>query len=244
MMALRCPFLVSLNYGFSKGQHVVIMDGLDAVLQSCKEVHTVNLTSPFGFTNAHVTCVTQRCGKLQSLRLVLSDSGTNEECIAILRPRLSELVNLSLLNLQCTSDTPLRLLAEHCSQLVDLRLRNLSGCTDGAIAALLSALPALQSLCLSYYHSLSDATLMFIGARCKSLRALHIFGAWGFSEKGVAAIAAGCPNLRVLTVSPENPHFNPTVLSVWRALRPQLTILTEDLDDGPFARPCNRSGYW
>jgi hypothetical protein len=57
-LAQTCSSLRSLHYGHAARDSIA---GLEAVLLACEDLHTVDFTSPAGFSNAHVATVVQHC---------------------------------------------------------------------------------------------------------------------------------------------------------------------------------------
>jgi hypothetical protein len=199
------------------------------VLRACKELHTVDFTSSHGFTNAHVTSVVQHCRKLKGLRLMMDRHGISEECITILRPRLSELQHLSLANLRCSSEASLHCLAEHCSQLRTLGLRSIQCApTVAPLAALLRALPLLEDLDLSDFSDMNDALLTAIGRTCAKLHTLRLFGTEKITQMGIKAVAIGCPEMKCVTISPRDGARNKATLGTWQLRRPNLQFFCHE----------------
>jgi hypothetical protein len=231
-LAESCRSLQSLHYGNAASGSTA---GLEAVLLACQDLHTIDFTTPFGFTNAHISTIVQHCGKLQALRIMLSPRGIDQECVAILIPRLPELRILHLIGMCCTSDAPIMLLTQHCGGLIDLGVRALSGTiSEGALVALFRALSRLEDLNLSYAQCLSDAVLAAIGKNCPRLDTLDLYGAIALSEEGITEIAKGCAELEMIAYKPNEVGvvgetiFSGLARSVWKVLRPNLEFLTVD----------------
>jgi hypothetical protein len=226
-LAESCPALVYLHYGYAKTMPHISRSGLKAVLVACKELHTVNFTSVAGFTNAHVATVVQHCRKLRALRIELGEGNIDEECVAILAPRLPQLRHLAIKNLRCTTVAPVWLLAEHCHSLksLDLEASVLPDDAEAATVALFTSLPYLDELNASSAEWLTDTVLAAIGEHCHHLRILDVTCTFDFTEKGVAAIAKGCSELEVVYTYSDGLLSNELAQHVWQAFRPSLKFV-------------------
>jgi hypothetical protein len=228
-LAHFCPSLRALHYGYRSVTVASSVTGQEAVLHACQDLHTVNMITALGFSNAHVLAVVQHCRKLTGVRFVLSEIGISDESLAILCPRLSEMRHLSLVGWLCTSDAQLQLLKQNCRQLRSLSLGMFQalGSTDGALTALFSSLPFLEDLDLSRVRCLSDAVLSAIARHCRRLQSLDLYAASGFTEAGVTALAEGCVDLINLNISTDNPHVGKFGLALWRVMRPNLAVKSD-----------------
>jgi hypothetical protein len=226
VLAQSCPSLMSLHYGNAAPGSIA---GLEAVLLACKELRTIHFTGHSGFTNTHVASIVKHCKKLRALRLEMCVNGINEECMAILAPRLAEIRNLALVRCHFTTDAPLHMIAQHCRELRSLSLVNLMALglrpiTEGTLVTLLSSLPFLEELDLSYAVDVSDTVLGTVARKCPSLHTLALLHTQGFREDGILALAAGCRNLEKLYISGEDKRFSELSLKMWRLLRPNLKM--------------------
>jgi hypothetical protein len=227
------------------------------LLQSCTELHTVELQNGYYFETGPIEATLRYYRKLRALRV----QHMQEATIPLLVTRLPQLQHLSFINLHCHTAASLDLIAEHCGHLssFDLHLYPQPdeeadpgdlGSNDepiptgpdppeSAFLRLFAKLQNVETLDLTSANRwMTDGIMQTIAAHCPRLHTLALPGTEP-SHEAFTALVQQCTQLRAVHCyyhdSTLGPAGNGDYISEWVKMRPGLTF-------DPYEEPT--FGYW